>query len=482
MRRTLAVAALASTVLTTACTSSPPAPAPSTAAPTASRAAGTDYGVWAAGRSTPVTDPLYPEKGNAGLDVLHYGLELDWQPAGKILTGVATLRIRPVTDAPRITLDFTGLTVDKVTVDGKAATGTVEKAKLVVPTPVVADEPVTLTVAYHGTPKQVAIPSNRGDASEGIGMRAEKSGALWTMQEPWGALTWYPANEHPSDEALYDMAVTVPKGWMAAGHGTPGPVEGNTYHYTSTDPVAAYVATLSVDRYRKVEQAGPHGMKLTYFVLPGADDVWLPALRKSPAMITWLEKRLGTYPYPTAGALMNGSISAMETQQMLSMGRKTIPAKEIAYFEQVLVHEYAHQWFGNTVTPKTWTDLWLSEGFAMYFELLYQQEQEKATDAQLESYLREADAELRAEVGPPGKPKAGTFAESNVYICPAAMLKELNDALGDKAFFALATAWARDNRNTNQDRAGFIAFVDKQTGKDFTKLIDTWLDSPRTPA
>ena len=482
MRRTLAVAALATTVLTTACTSTPPDPSPSAATPAASATPGTDYGVWAAGRSTPVADPLYPEKGNAGLDVLHYGLKLDWQPASKVLTGVATLRIRPVADAPRITLDFTGLTVDKVTVDGKPVTGAVEKAKLVVSAPVVAEQPVTLTVAYHGTPKPVTMPSNRGDASEGIGMRSDKSGVLWTMQEPWGALTWYPANEHPSDEALYDMAVTVPAGWMAAGHGTPGAVEGDTYHYKSTDPVAAYVSALAVDRYRKVEQTGPHGLKLTYFVLPKTDDTWLLSLRKSPTMITWLEQRLGRYPYPTAGALMNGSESAMETQQMLSMGRKAIPADEAGYFEQVLVHEYAHQWFGNTVTPRTWTDLWLSEGFATYFEYLYQQDREKFSDADLEEYLRREDAELRAEVGPPGKPKAGTFAESNVYLCPAAMLKELNDALGDKAFFALATAWAQKNRNTNQDRAGFIAFVNKQTGKDFTKLINTWLDSPKTPA
>jgi aminopeptidase N len=76
----------------------------------------------------------------------------------------------------------------------------------------------------------------------------------------------------------------------------------------------------------------------------------------------------------------------------------------------------------------------------------------------------------------------GTFAESNVYVCPAAMLKELNDALGDKKFFALLTAWAAEHKDTNQDRAAFIAFVRQNTGKDYRKLIDTWLDSPKTPS
>jgi aminopeptidase N len=480
MRRTSTVAALAATLLITGCTAADkdkPAPAASTTGETK-----IDYSAWAAGRSTPVADQLYPEKGNAGLDVLHYGLELDWKPDTKVLTGTATLRIRPVADAGELKLDFTGLAVDRVTVDGKAATGTVEKGKLVVPGAVTADRPVTLTVAYHGTPKQVEMPSHRGDASEGIGMRSSKDGVLWTMQEPWGALTWYPVNEHPSDEALYDLAVTVPQGWAAAASGTPGPIEGNTYRYRSVDPVAAYVTTLAVDRYKRIEQTGPHGLKITNFVVPKSDDRYLSTLKKTPKLIEWLEKRFGPYPYPSAGALMNGSISAMETQQMLSMGRAAFTESDLREFEAVLVHEYAHQWFGNAVTPKTWTDLWLNEGFATYVQNLYEQELYGFDDAYLEKYLREADARLRKRVGPPGKPTAGTFAESNVYVCPAAMLKELNDALGDEKFFALAAAWVEKNRNTNQDRASFTAFVNEQTGKDFTKLIDAWLDSPTTPA
>jgi aminopeptidase N len=479
MRHPSTTVAVAAMLLVTGCTSSPETEKPLAEAPSAPKV---DYAAWAAGRSTPIADPLYPEKGNAGLDVLHYGLELDWKPDTRILTGVATLRIRPVADAPEIRLDFTGLTIDKVTIDGKPATGNVEKAKLVVPSAVVADKPVTLTVGYHGTPEQVEMPSHRGDASEGIGMRSSKNGVLWTMQEPWGALTWYPVNEHPSDEALYDMAVTVPQGWTAAASGTPGKVDGGTFHYSSADPVAAYVTTLAVDRYERLEQTGPHGLKITNFVVPKSDDRYLSTLKKTPELITWLEERLGPYPYPSAGALMNGSVSAMETQQMLSMGRESFREADLRDFEAVLVHEYAHQWFGNSVTPKTWTDLWLNEGFATYFQYLYEMKLYDFDKAYLEKYLRERDAELRRKVGPPGKPKAGTFAESNVYLCPAAMLKELNDALGDKKFFALTTAWAGKNRNTNQDRAAFIAFVNAETGKDFTKLIDSWLDSPTTPA
>ncbi len=115
-------------------------------------------------------------------------------------------------------------------------------------------------------------------------------------------------------------------------------------------------------------------------------------------------------------------------------------------------------------------------------QFLWEQSRDGFSDTELESYLRDADARLRAGLGPPGSPKAANFAESNVYLCPAGMLKELNDALGDKKFFALGTAWVQENKGSQQTRTSFTAFVTKQTGKDFTKLINAWLDSKTTPA
>ena len=105
----------------------------------------------------------------------------------------------------------------------------------------------------------------------------------------------------------------------------------------------------------------------------------------------------------------------------------------------------------------------------------------KFSDEVLENFLRDADARLRKRSGPPGKPNPAYFAESNVYICPAAMLKELNDALGDDKFFAVARAWVQEHKNTHQNRASFIAFVNAKTSKDLTKLLNTWLDSKTTP-
>src|SRR5690606_16965487 len=77
------------------------------------------------------------------------------------------------------------------------------------------DTRLTVEVWYSGTPEAVTMPSTRGDFDEGLGLRVESDGAVWTMQEPYGAFTWYPVNDHPSDEALYDIDVSVPNGWSA---------------------------------------------------------------------------------------------------------------------------------------------------------------------------------------------------------------------------------------------------------------------------
>jgi aminopeptidase N len=458
--------ALAAVLILAGCTSQTPRPAPVSEAPA-------DPRQWDAGRSQPVADPLYPQHGNPGLDVLHYDLSLRWTPSSRTLEGTAQLRIRPTADAAEIKLDFMPYRLGDVRVDNAAVAGaTVRGEKLIVPVAVRAEKPLTLRVTYQGTPRTTPMPSHRRD-SEPLGLTVTADGSLWTMQEPYGAYTWYPVNDQPSDEALYDITVDVPDGWTAIAGGTP--IGANRFR--STDPVASYLQTLAVGKYRKVTATGPHGLPLTYWYRPGIDDKLLPSLKKSPSFIAFLAERFGPYPFPTGGIVLVDSASGMETQQMITMGGRG--GSGGAGFEADLLHEYAHQWFGDSITPATWNDLWLSEGWAMYAQLRWQFR--KSSEDALEDYLRARDAALRAKLGPPAHPQAGNFAESNVYYCPAAMLKELNDALGDQKFYALATAWVQTQKNTQQTRASFTAFVNKQTGRDFTKLVDDWLDSPTTP-
>ncbi|MCW2865067.1 MAG: peptidase [Actinoallomurus sp.] len=466
---------------TAACSSTPDkgesANRPKASASRASNLAAT----YAAGRSEPVADPYYPERGHPAVDVLHYGLALNWSPKDKELTGTATLAVRAAQDTDNVTLDFSGrLKVDGVTVDGKPAVPQRHGDQLIIPAgkQLTKDTTAAVVIRYHGQPKQAKFDAERPDAQH-LGFAVHKDGSAVALQEPYGAFTWYPSNDQPSDKALYDVAITVPKGWAGVSSGTfQGKVaQGDTtvYRWHSGDPMATYLVTFVADHLTMVKQTGPHGLPLTYWLRAKDRKKNLATLRQSPKIIAWLEKRLGRYPFPSGGAVIAGN-SGMETQQMITM-MPGLPADDYA-------HEYAHQWFGDSVTPRTWQDVWLNEGMAMFLQMLYFAENDPRSlpfTQIIDNVRRGQDGQLRKKYGPPGHYNKRAFDSPNVYMDPAVMLQEIRKQVGDKKFFTMLSGWAQQHRGTNQDRASFTAWVKQSTGKDLTALIDRWLDSKTTP-
>jgi len=314
---------------------------------------------YSAGRSQPVADPVYPDFGNPAIDVLHYALALRWAPSTRTLSGTATLAIRATRDIDEIRLDFAHpLRADKVTVDGKAATATHRGHDLSIGTGqrLARDARVVVAGRYHGRPRTLPGPMVRKDISE-VGFNVRPDASVFALQEPYGALTWYPVNDQPSDEALYDVSLTVPRGWAGVSNGVlrgTSRVGGKvTYNWHAADPMASYLVALGIDRYQKYTAAGPHGLPVSYWIRP-QDRAWaLPVLRKTPQMLAWLEKRFGRYPFASAGVFAIRENTGMETQTMVTLG----PVKA-----EDLLHELAHQWFGNSVGPRTWRDVAIQRG------------------------------------------------------------------------------------------------------------------------
>ena len=436
---------------------------------------------YSAGRSQPVADPVYPDFGNPAIDVLHYQLVLRWAPSTRTLSGTATLAIRATRDIDEIRLDFARpLRADSVTVDGRAARATHRGNDLIIGAGqrLARDARVDVAVRYHGRPASLPGPMVRKDISA-VGFNVRPDGSVFALQEPYGALTWYPVNDQPSDEALYDVSLTVPRGWAGVSNGVLRSTSGGggkvTYSWHAADPMASYLVALGIDRYQKHRATGPHGLPVSYWIRPG-DRAWaLPLLRKTPQMLAWLEKRFGRYPFATAGVFAIREDTGMETQTMVTLGRN-IPAED-------LLHELAHQWFGDSVGPRTWREIWLNEGFATYVQfLLYDVEVLGQSRTQILAGMRRLDGQLRRDHGPPGHYKPGHFASSNVYFPPALMLHEIRKEIGDKKFFAMMRAWAQQHRNVEADRKLFTSWLDRNTGRNLTPLVNRWLDSPTTPA
>ena len=430
-------------------------------------------------RSRPVEDPYYPETSNPEVDALHYDLALAWD--GFRLTGRATVTFRAARPTSSVRLDLSrSLKVSAVELDDEPvdysqagdglemATGRLNSAST-----------HTLTVDYAGSPASTPAPSRRPDMAEGLGWSVDSDGSVHTFQEPYGAFTWYPVNDHPSDKALYDAAISTPGDDVAVFNGqlvsTEQTGQGTVSRWHVDEPVASYLTTIAIGPYTEHVSTTPSGMRISYWLLRRDEPLLRDLQDAGSAAFEWLVRRAGPYPFSTLGVVVVGGSSAMETQTMVTMSRG------VADERATLLHEMAHQWYGDTVTPLDWQGVWLSEGWAMYMQQWYEVDKGLRLFAGGIDSWRRYDQAARAKSGPPGDYDPESFADLNVYLGPALMLDQIRQRVGSAAFNRLVKAWPAEHENQNVDRQTFTRWLNHQTGENFRPLLRKWLDSAKTP-
>ncbi|MDF1604267.1 M1 family metallopeptidase [Nocardioides sp. YIM 152315] len=468
-------AALAAALLLTGCTSGSdepgdsPSPAPA-ASPTPER----DLGV-----STPVEDRVYPDVGDPGVDALSYDLDLTWDPATSTLEAQEEIRLRSTRAADHLQLDLDDdLHVARVTVDGRPAAFDHDGKDLVVAHRVRADDRYTLVVDYAGTPRPVPAPTKRQDFDT-TGWTTTPDGEVWTMQEPYGAYSWYAVNDQPSDKALYSFRISVPSPWVGVANGrllSRAERNGSTVtRWALDEPASSYLVTIAIGDLVMTEDRSASGVPMTYWTPRGRADL-LERVRLAPAGLGWLEERLGAFPFSSLGFLVVESKSGMETQTMITLGDT-----RYATSPEVLVHEMAHQWYGDQVTPVDWRDVWMNEGMAMFLQATWQDQLQDQPIEQTMDYWAELDAQLREDYGPPANYDADAFGGSNVYTSPALMWDELRKRIGDDLFWRLVRDWPAAHDNGNADYDDITAWWSEQSGEDLSGLFDDWLLGETTP-
>jgi aminopeptidase N len=459
---------------------------------TASLAGPATAAAYDAGRSAPVEDSYYPAEGSPGVDVLHYGLRLTWLARARVLKGSAAITLRATHGADRFRLDLAKpLVVARVTVAPAGSTAapavvpfTHVGKTLVVERPVAADAVYRVGVTYQGTPRPVKAPTGRTDVND-VGWHTQPDGQVWAMQEPFGAFTWYPCNDQPSDKALYDVRISAPDRWVGISNGTMTHrvrANGRTVTtFTNRDPMASYLTTIAIGPYRRYRQTGPHGLPMSYWV-PRTRPGLVKPLLHTPGALRWLEGRLGRYPFRTVGIVVTPSDSAMETQTMMTFGAENYRYGGPRYIRQTVVHELAHSWYGDTVTPRDWRDVWMNEGMATFQEIRYAASQGWTTWRSWQRQWAEDDQLWRDIYGPPGRYHRQQFASINVYYCPALMLDRLRIRLGTARFDRLVRDWPQEHRNRNASRAEFVGWVEARTGVELSGFFRSWLMSTKSPA
>ena len=279
-----------------------------------------------------------------------------------------------------------------VEVDGEDAEFEHTGKDLVVSGDFVEDEQYELTVDYSGTRPSRSRRRRPVDDFSTTGFTVAADGSAWTMQEPYGAYSWYAVNDQPSDKAFYDFTLRVPAPWTGVANGVMTSREeedGQTvteWHLDSK--TSSYLVTVAFGDYKVTEDESASGVPITYWVPDVAAPVPRRACEYTPEALAWVEDKLGPYPWSSLGVLLVDSHSGMETQTMITLG-----ATDYATSQGVIVHEIVHQWYGDQVTPSDWRDLWMNEGMAMYLQFVWQAED---TGTPLDQILEQAARTERA--------------------------------------------------------------------------------------
>jgi aminopeptidase N len=424
-------------------------------------------------------DRLFPAIGNGGYDVRHYRIAFGF--AKQRIKGSTTIAAKANQRLTSFSLDFKGLTVTGVTVNGRKAAWKRSRSKLVVtPSAAIAKaRTFTTKVAYSGKPVSITDPDGSKE-----GWIATKDGAT-ALGEPIGAMTWFPNNNTPRDKATYDLLVTVPKQLEVASNGDLMTRERKgartTWHWRQRTPMTTALAMVSIGDYRvhTGRISTSTGRKLPVWSFVGSGLGSLATQRALlPKAIRFTEKFLGAYPQTSSGMVAKklGIGYSLETQNR--------PFFSSVPDTATIVHEVAHQWFGDSVSVRRWEDIWLNEGFATLMEWCWAADHGgRSVPDRYRAILAKHPASDKGFWSPaPAKlPNASYLFDDAVYTRGALALWALREKLGAEVFWKLVRTWVSTHRGGTATTADFAALAEKVSGKKLDGFFTAWLYTAKRP-
>jgi aminopeptidase N len=431
-------------------------------------------------------DPAYPLDGNGGYQVDHYDIRLSYDPPADELWGTTTILARTTQDLTQFNLDFL-LHPSSVLVNNAPAGFTAEESGELVVRPaslVPANTRLLIVVTYRDNPDKYT----RHGKNE---WRPNPNG-LVIQGEPHMATWWFPSNDHPSDKATFDISMAVPGDLEFISGGkflsTQPLANGcNRWHWRSTVRHTTYLAAGAVGDYDVYYQTAPNGQQfitayhknLTYRAAAEA------SYERTPEVVDYLVSKFGPYPADAQGGLTfpdEGGAFGLEVPSRPFLDERIfVNGANVS----VVLHELAHQWFGNSVSVKRWRDVWLNEGFAAYAEYLWSEDNGEPTAAELNqaTYDRFPADHVTwtfsvADPPPLGVPPAGSV----VYGRGAMALQNLRVTVGDDVFFAILRGWPDTMRDGNASTEDFVAYAEQVAGRSLDAVFDTWVYAVGKPA
>ena len=425
-------------------------------------------------------DPYFPLDGNGGIDVEHYDIHDTYDFASGRLNGHTRLTLVATADLSSFNLDLL-LPVRSVSVAGRSAdfTKPVPHELQVTPAePLLSGTTYQVVVRYAGRPGDIAYAGE-------YNWLADRSEVV-AMNQPHMAPWWFPANDHPLDKAAMDIHITVPRHQRVVANGelVRRIVRGRsaTTHWRAAEPMVPYLAYFAAGRFA-VRTGVRHG--LPWYVAVSAEIPReararsMKLMLRTPQVVGWLEARLGSYPFASTGGLttaLNPGF-ALENQT-----RPTYPVLGGGGLPTV-VHELAHQWFGDSVAVQGWRDIWLNEGAATFVEAWYAEAHGgRAGQLWLTGLYEDLPAKSSFWDLPIADPGADQIFAREVYLRGGMTFQALRHRVGEADFRHLLRRWVGDRRGGNGSTEQFIALAELVSGEDLAGFFQAWLVDRSRPA
>lgn len=411
-------------------------------------------------------------------DVQHYKLELSFDFQKKYIYGSMTMNAVDISDTLNsIYLNLaSNMKVNNVRLNESNAAFSRQNDYLVIECSQKTgkNEIFIVTVDYEGAPKNTGFDS--------FGFKTfDDAPAVYSLSEPDNAPTWWPCKDVLTDKMTFEITMTVPSELTAVSNGllqdvTESADGKKTFHWKTSYPMTTYLASIAVGKYDYwndyyTSLNGDKQMKIDYYTYPSYTEKAKYDWKNTAGMIKFFSQTFGEYPFidEKYGMAMFGWISgAMEHQTISSMGYTLVTGN--GKYEDVVVHELVHQWFGDAVSPASWKDIWLNEGFATYGEALW--EEYTNGSGAYHKYMNRLDYGFFN--GTLYDPEGFIFGPTS-YNKGAWVLHMLRGVVGDSAFFKILKTYYEEHKYSSASTSDFKNVCEKVSGTDLNYFFNQWI-------
>ncbi|MFQ5599575.1 MAG: M1 family aminopeptidase [Candidatus Krumholzibacteriia bacterium] len=390
-------------------------------------------------------------------DALHYELDLAFDPGNQAVEGYVRATVMSLVDSLH-TIDLDAddvLTVSSVTVAGGDTLAWSRPADLVsihLPAGLADGDSIAIEIGFGGNPGSASAPGLFFATHQGTPV-------IFSLSEPWSARSWWPCKDYPDDKATFDLYLAVPAVLFAASNGdhlgsedvTRWGVPYRRFHWRENYPMATYLASIAASEYVRLDDSFVHApgetMAVTHYVYPDLVAAAEEDFNVTVPMLDFFSTTFGSYPFVDEkyGVALCNLGGGMEHQTLTSYGSALVTGNHS--YDWVFAHELAHMWFGDLITCKDWTHIWLNEGFASYAEALWFEHLEGA--GKLRSYMEGKDRPGQWQ-GPilrdPDATDRWYYFDNVVYNKAAWVLHMLRHIVGDGSFVQILQSYVADPR------------------------------------